>query len=137
MPYVVEKDGTSVLEVLGERSTRRAGETKTYYETVGHVFNEGDVFSFEVLPAQLEKEDNNLREISEKEAEKLQGGNSVGYQDAFQAENAGPLDEPRKVQRGFTGQDLEQNEEAQTIVEDSIEAPEVKSASKSSKKSSE
>jgi phosphoribosyl 1,2-cyclic phosphodiesterase len=70
MPHLVEKDGTTVIEVLGEKTSRRE-DKKVFPDTRARVLKKGDIVDFDILPAQLERKTNNLKQISEEEAKKL------------------------------------------------------------------
>lgn len=115
MPYLVLVDGATIPKTLNERTSRRDPNKKVplYTDTVykaGDVVKDDDVA--QVVKDKLESGDENvsalLAEISQKEADEASKGKAELYVAAFQAENAGDVNEPRKAREGLTRLDLEE-----------------------------
>lgn len=139
MPYKVKQDGATIPRDRGTRKSLRDGSEFRVYDT--KVYLAGDVLTddevAQVVKDKLEDGDervNNLvEEISQKEYDESKSAKSSGLIDRWQAENAGPVDEPRKVQQAVTRLDAEVHDPEKAKV---VEAATVKEpSSKKSKKS--
>lgn len=112
MPYKVLKDGVTLDKQLTTRKQLRTGKEVPVVRSI--VYLEGDYVPDEDLSDYLTeqyKEDNGkirekIEKVSQKEYDEYQAA-STGIIDAYQAENGGPVDEPRKIRQALTKSDLE------------------------------
>jgi hypothetical protein len=113
MPYVVKQDGATIAKDMGVRRTLGTGKEIQKHRT--YVYNSGDLLAdddvSQVVKDKYEAGDEKVQSligyVSQEDYDSAGGGKSTGLLAAYQAENAGPVDEPRKVQQAITRLDFE------------------------------